>query len=146
MTTARARAASGTSRPAIHIHTELHRRRPDARVVIHNHPYHVVVLAAIGVLPEIVHQPGSMFDDDLASSRSTPARSTTPTSAPSWPSRSADAHNVILASHGVIVTGATIAEATYRAASIDRMCRLAYDVHGLRPRRRSRSARDSGRA
>ena len=27
--------------PAIHIHTELHRRRPDARVVVHNHPYHV---------------------------------------------------------------------------------------------------------
>jgi len=24
--------------PAIHIHTELHRMRPDARVVIHNHP------------------------------------------------------------------------------------------------------------
>ena len=27
--------------PAIHIHTELHRRRRDARVVIHNHPYSV---------------------------------------------------------------------------------------------------------
>ena len=24
--------------PAVHIHTELHRRRPDARVVVHNHP------------------------------------------------------------------------------------------------------------
>jgi len=51
--------------PAFHIHTELHRRRPDARVVVHNHPYHVVLLAAIGMLPEIVHQQGSMFDDDL---------------------------------------------------------------------------------
>jgi ribulose-5-phosphate 4-epimerase/fuculose-1-phosphate aldolase len=28
----------------------------------------------------------------------------------------------------VIVTGATIAEATYRAATIDRVARLAYDV------------------
>ena len=27
--------------PAIHIHTELHRQRPDARVVVHNHPYYV---------------------------------------------------------------------------------------------------------
>jgi ribulose-5-phosphate 4-epimerase/fuculose-1-phosphate aldolase len=35
---------------------------------------------------------------------------------------------VILASHGVIVTGPTIREATYRAASIDRVCRLAYDL------------------
>ena len=51
--------------PAIHIHTELHRRRPDARVVVHNHPYYVTVLAAVGVLPEIVHQTGCMFDGDL---------------------------------------------------------------------------------
>src|SRR5207245_6756647 len=51
--------------PAIHIHTELHRRRPDAHVVVHNHPYYVSLLAAVGVLPEIVHQTGSMFDGDL---------------------------------------------------------------------------------
>ena len=38
------------------------------------------------------------------------------------------ASTVILASHGVIVTGPTIREATYRAASIDRVCRLAYDL------------------
>src|SRR3954471_16946379 len=52
--------------PAFHIHTELHRVRPDARVVVHNHPYYVTVLAAVGVLPQIVHQTGSMFDGDLA--------------------------------------------------------------------------------
>ncbi len=34
--------------PAIHIHTELHRVRDDARVVIHNRPYYVCVLAALG--------------------------------------------------------------------------------------------------
>ena len=32
---------------------------------MHNHPYHVSVLAAPGVLPEIVHQTGAMFVDDL---------------------------------------------------------------------------------
>lgn len=52
--------------PAYHIHTELHRRRPDARVVIHNHPYYVTVLAAVGVLPMIAHQTGSLYDDDLS--------------------------------------------------------------------------------
>ena len=51
--------------PAIHIHTELHRVRDDARVVIHNHPYYVCVLAALGRLPELVHQTGSLFLDDL---------------------------------------------------------------------------------
>ena len=51
--------------PAIHIHTELHRRRRDARVVIHNHPYYVCVLASLGRLPELLHQTGTMFDGDL---------------------------------------------------------------------------------
>ena len=34
-------------------------------MVIHNHPYFVCVLAALGRLPELVHQTGSLFLDDL---------------------------------------------------------------------------------
>jgi ribulose-5-phosphate 4-epimerase/fuculose-1-phosphate aldolase len=34
---------------------------------------------------------------------------------------------IILANHGVLITGETIAEATFRAACVDRMCRLDYD-------------------
>ena len=52
--------------PAVHIHTELHRRHAEARVVIHNHPYYVCVLAAVGRLPEIVHQSGTVYLDDMA--------------------------------------------------------------------------------
>ena len=51
--------------PAIHIHTELHRQRPDARVVIHNHPYYVSLIAALGMLPDLVHQTGALFLDDM---------------------------------------------------------------------------------
>ena len=51
--------------PAIHLHTELHRIRPDARVVVHNHPYYVSLIAALGTLPELVHQTGSLFLDDM---------------------------------------------------------------------------------
>ena len=59
--TARARVVRGRwdVTPAIHPHTELHRVRPDARVVVHNHPYYVSVIAALGTLPELVHQTGS---------------------------------------------------------------------------------------
>jgi ribulose-5-phosphate 4-epimerase/fuculose-1-phosphate aldolase len=38
------------------------------------------------------------------------------------------ANLTILANHGVIVTGRTMAEAVYRAASIERVCKLSYDV------------------
>src|SRR5258708_35808527 len=51
------------------------------------------------------------------------------------PSRAADlaarigsANLTILANHGVIATGHNLAEAVYRAASIERVCKLAYDV------------------
>jgi ribulose-5-phosphate 4-epimerase/fuculose-1-phosphate aldolase len=121
--------------PAIHIHTELHRRRPDARVVIHNHPYHVTVLAAVGMLPEIVHQTGSMFDGDLSLVAEYTGEVDDAVLGAQLAEMIGDCSTVILASHGVIVTGTNIREATYRAASIDRMCRLAYDVMvlGRRP-------------
>lgn len=114
--------------PAIHIHTELHRSRPDARVVIHNHPYHAVVLAALGVLPELIHQTASMFLDDLVFVEEYTGEVDTPELGADLASQIGGAGVSMLASHGVIVTGATVEEATYRAATIDRICRLTHDV------------------
>jgi len=114
--------------PAIHIHTELHRRRPDARVVVHNHPYYVTVLAAVGVLPELVHQTGSLFDGDLSFVHEYSGEVDDASLGADLAEKIGDKNTVILASHGIIVTGATVPEATYRAASIDRVCKLAYDV------------------
>ena len=42
--------------------------------------------------------------------------------------RIGDKSVVILANHGIIVTAATVPEATYKAATIDRQCQLMYDV------------------
>jgi ribulose-5-phosphate 4-epimerase/fuculose-1-phosphate aldolase len=126
--------------PAIHIHTELHRRRPDARVVIHNHPYHVCVLAAIGVLPDLVHQTSSMFLDDLTLVQEYTGEVDSSRLGADLADEIGGASVAILGSHGVIITGPTIDEATYRAASIDRACRLAYDVMAL-----GRTARPLGR-
>jgi ribulose-5-phosphate 4-epimerase/fuculose-1-phosphate aldolase len=114
--------------PAIHIHTELHRRRPDARVVVHNHPYHVTVLAGAGILPELVHQTGSMFDGDLHLVQEYTGEVDSAELAVRLAEQIGDYSTTILASHGVIVTAPTIEEATYKAASIDRVCRLAYDL------------------
>lgn len=128
--------------PAIHIHTELHRARPDARVVVHNHPYHVCLVAALGVLPELVHQTGSLFLDDLCFVEEYSGEVDTARLAADLADRIGGAAVAILGNHGVIVTGATIEEATYRSASIDRVCRLAYDVlvSGREPLKMSRAA------
>jgi ribulose-5-phosphate 4-epimerase/fuculose-1-phosphate aldolase len=114
--------------PAIHIHTELHRVRPDARVVVHNHPYHCTVLAALGVLPELLHQTGSLFFGDLRFVSEYTGEIDSPALGAELAALIGDAPVTLLASHGVLVTGATVPEATFRAATIDRVCRLAYDV------------------
>ncbi len=128
--------------PAIHIHTELHRMRADARVVVHNHPYHVCVLAALGRLPELVHQTGSMYLDDMVLVEEYDGEIDTPLMARDLADRIGDAKIAVLANHGVIVTGADPIEATYRAASFERACRLAYDVlvTGMKPLELRRAA------
>ncbi|MDT5223068.1 MAG: hypothetical protein QOG19_475 [Mycobacterium sp.] len=114
--------------PAIHIHTELHRVREDARVVIHNHPYYVCVLAALGRLPELLHQTGSLFLDDLCLVNAYDGEVDSPSRAADLAAHIGQANLTILANHGVIATGCNLGEAVYRAASIERVCKLAYDV------------------
>lgn len=114
--------------PAIHIHTEIHRHRPDARVVIHNHPYYVSLIAALGTLPELVHQTGALFLDDMYLVEKYDGEIDTPWRAAELAAQIGSANLVILANHGVIATGKDLAAAVYRAVSIERVCRLAYDV------------------
>ncbi len=114
--------------PAVHIHTELHRRRPEARVVVHNHPYHATVLAALGVVPEFLHQTSAMFDGELGFVSEYGGEIDSAELGADLADRIGDASVVFLANHGVIITAATIEEATYKSASLDRQCRLMVDV------------------
>ena len=114
--------------PAVHIHTELHRRRPEARVVVHNHPYHATVLAALGVLPEFLHQTSAMFDGELGFVSEYGGEIDSAELGADLAERIGDASVVFLANHGVIITAPTIEEATYKSASLDRQCRLMVDV------------------
>ena len=121
--------------PAIHIHTELHRRRRDARVVIHNHPYSVCVMASLGRLPELLHQTGTMYDEDMVLISEYGGEIDSRALGAELADQIGTANVIILGNHGAIVTGSTIEEATFRAAALDRACRLAYDVlvTGLTP-------------
>ncbi len=52
--------------PAVFLHTELHRARTDATVIVHNHPYYATLLSTIGEPPVQVHQNSCIFDGELA--------------------------------------------------------------------------------
>src|SRR3954447_18666382 len=86
--------------PAIHIHTELHRSRPDARVVVHNHPYYVTVLAAAGVLPDLLHQTGALYLDDISLVNEYAGEVDTPELGAELAAQIGTANTIILVNHG----------------------------------------------
>ena len=114
--------------PAIFLHTELHRIRPDARVVVHNHPYAATLLATMGRLPEITHQAACMFDGGLRLVDEYQGQ-VLDADAGTWLAEAVgDAVGVILLSHGAIVVGGSVEEAAYRSVTFERMCRLTVDA------------------
>jgi ribulose-5-phosphate 4-epimerase/fuculose-1-phosphate aldolase len=114
--------------PAIFVHTALHRTRRDARVVIHNHPYHATLLATLGRLPEMTHQAACMFDGALALVDEYQGQVLDEDTSAWLAARVGSADAAILVSHGALVIGASVEEATYRSATFDRMCRLTADA------------------
>jgi ribulose-5-phosphate 4-epimerase/fuculose-1-phosphate aldolase len=112
--------------PAFHIHTELHRRRPDARVVVHNHPIFTTVLAGLGILPQIIHQNSAMFFDEMVFVNEYGGEVDSAAGGAFLADAMGDASVALLASHGVIVVAPTIQEATYKSAMFERMCEIHY--------------------
>jgi ribulose-5-phosphate 4-epimerase/fuculose-1-phosphate aldolase len=121
--------------PAIHIHTELHRIRPDARVIIHNHPYYGTLLASMGVLPDVNTQSSCMFEGEIGMFNDFTGPVDEAPMGEQLAKGIGDATAVLLTSHGVLIAAPTIELAAFRAVTFERMCRLTYDmlVVGRRP-------------
>jgi ribulose-5-phosphate 4-epimerase/fuculose-1-phosphate aldolase len=112
----------------VFIHTELHRVRPDARIVVHNHPHAATMLACLGVEPVISHQNACLFDGDLAFVDEYDGAVETAGAGRWLAKRVGKATGVLLANHGAIVTAETIGAACYRAVTFERMCRFTLDA------------------
>jgi ribulose-5-phosphate 4-epimerase/fuculose-1-phosphate aldolase len=121
---------------AVFIHTELHRSRPDARVVVHGHPYYTTLLAGMGETPQIIHQNSAIFDGDIAFVDEYDGFVSDAMSGAQLAERIGKATGILLANHGAIVTGESVGEACYQSVMFERMCRFHYDtmVAGRTPR------------
>jgi ribulose-5-phosphate 4-epimerase/fuculose-1-phosphate aldolase len=109
------------------LHTELHRVRADAAVVVHNHPYYATLLSTMGERPRLVHQNSCIFDGELACVDE--YGGIEDANDGKWlAAQVGDASGILLAHHGAIVTAPTIPEACYKATTFERMCRLTYDA------------------
>ena len=108
--------------PAVHLHTELHRARADARVVVHNHPHHATLLACAGIEPVISHQNAALLDGELAFVDEYDGTVESSTAGVWLAARVGAASTALLANHGAIVTGSDFAIACYRAVVLERAC------------------------
>jgi len=117
--------------PAVHLHTELHRKRADAAVVVHNHPPYASALAAIGELPDLVHQNSSILADELVLVTDYDGEVDQPTLGADLADHIGDASVALLVSHGVIVTAPTIEEAVYKSVLFERTCMLHWLVRAM---------------
>jgi ribulose-5-phosphate 4-epimerase/fuculose-1-phosphate aldolase len=114
--------------PAIFLHTEIHKYRPDARVVIHNHPYYSTLLATMRLVPEITDQQACMFDGEVVLHDEYAGGVDSAGSGQELADAIGGASVVLLAHEGSLVMGSTIEEATYKFEMFERTCRLNYDA------------------
>jgi ribulose-5-phosphate 4-epimerase/fuculose-1-phosphate aldolase len=128
---------------AVFIHTELHRARPDAKVVVHGHPYYATLLGGLGLAPEIIHQNSSILDGDHGFVDEYSGLIADAFSGAKLAEAIGSKTAVVLANHGAIVTGTSIQEACYQAVTFERMCKFWYDslLTGRQPRSISQELR-----
>ena len=121
--------------PVVAMHTELHRARPDATLIVHNHPYYATLLSAMGQMPRMVHQNSCIFDHELAMVDEYTFTEDVD-AATSLADAVGKASGVLLAHHGALVTAPTVEELCYKAVTFERMCRFTFDIisSGASPR------------
>jgi len=122
------RVAEGTGEveaTALYIHAAIHRTRKDARAVLHTHmPYATALTCSEGGRLEPVSQTAAMFAGRIAYDDAYGGLGDNPEEGARLARAMADRPVLFMANHGVITTGATIAEAFNSLYYIERAARL----------------------
>jgi L-fuculose-phosphate aldolase len=104
---------AGTARrhSEVYIHSEIFKARPDVNCIIHTHPSYSIALSATGRGLKCYSQPGALFYEALGSYTDTINLIRSQAMGAGVARALGDCRAVLLKNHGVVVTGATIAEA-----------------------------------
>jgi L-fuculose-phosphate aldolase len=104
---------AGTARrhSEVYIHSEIFKARPDINCVLHTHPTYSIALSATGRGLKCHSQPGALFHDTLGTYDDTIALIRSQSMGARVARALGGGRGVLLKNHGVVLTGATIAEA-----------------------------------
>jgi L-fuculose-phosphate aldolase len=107
------KVVAGTARrhSEVFIHSEIFKARADVNCVIHTHPTYSIALSATGRPLKCYSQPGALFYEALGVYTDTINLIRTPAMGAGVARALGRGRAVLLKNHGVVVTGASIAEA-----------------------------------
>lgn len=117
--------------PAINLHTEIHDRRPDVKVIIHNHARYGTVWANARRVPPVYDQTSAQVSGELKLVDEYNATVNEASEGARCAAMLGDAKWALLANHGVIVVANSISQAYLRAATLEWRCRTAFEVEAL---------------
>ena len=122
--------------PVTRFHLWIYRARPDLAAIMHTHPPATSALAAAQVPLVIGHMDATPLFDDLAFLPGWPGLPTADREGEIIAAALGQKHAILLAHHGMLAAGRSVAESVFLAVFIERMARLQLDaaaVGGVKP-------------
>lgn len=117
--------------PAIGLHLEVHKRRHDLKVVLHNHSRWGLVWSASGRVPPIYDQTSGQVEGDPVFYDEYAGTVDGADEAKAAAEALGDHKWALLKNHGVFVVAKDIRQAHLRAITLEHRCRLAWHVETL---------------
>ena len=117
--------------PANLLHRAIHAVRPDAHVIIHNHPRYASVWANRHKVPRTLDQTGANMNGEIRLYNEYEGTLHQEEQCAAAARELGDAKWALLANHGVLVIGRDIRQAHIRAVTLEWRCRQAWMVEAI---------------
>jgi L-fuculose-phosphate aldolase len=117
--------------PATRFHLWVYRARGDVAAIVHTHPPATSVLAAAEQPLVVAHMDATPLFDDMAFLPDWPGLPTADREGELIAGSLGTKHAMLLAHHGLLAAGRSVAEAAFLAVFIERMARLQVDAAPL---------------
>lgn len=117
--------------PATRFHLWVYRARSDVAAIVHTHPPAASVLAAAEQPLVVAHMDATPLFDDMAFLPDWPGLPTADREGELIAAGLGTKHAMLLAHHGLLAAGRSVAEAAFLAVFIERMARLQVDAAPL---------------
>lgn len=112
----------------VFIHSEIYKARPDVHCVLHTHPVYAVALSSSARKLGCYSQPAALFYESLGVYADTINLIRTPEMGAGVARALANNRAVLLKNHGVVVTGASIAETVIGAIMLENAAQVQMTV------------------